>query len=276
MKVTIGFSPCPNDTFIFDALVNKKIDLEELEFEIILEDVETLNDMAMYNRLDVTKLSYHAFAFVSENYLLLTSGSALGGGCGPLLISKDFIPENKVEYCVIGIPGKFTTANLLLSIAYPQALTKKELVFSQIEDALLKDEIDAGVIIHENRFTYEKKGLKKIADLGAYWEENYHAPIPLGAIAVKRNMPVELQQKINRVIKTSVLHAMEHRTDAMPYVKQHAQEMDENVMMQHIQLYVNDFTADLGPEGKEAIQKLFSIAMAQKIIPSLHHPLFVQ
>ncbi|MFN0275418.1 MAG: menaquinone biosynthesis family protein [Chitinophagales bacterium] len=276
MKFTFGFSPCPNDTFIFDAIANHKIDLEGLEFDIILEDVETLNEMALHEQLDITKLSYHAFAYVSENYILLQAGSALGSGCGPLLISKDPIPESKLEYCVIGIPGKFTTANLLLSIAYPEAYTKKEMLFSEIENALLKEEIDAGVIIHENRFTYEKKGLRKIKDLGEYWETHYAAPIPLGAIAVKRNIDEDLLKKVSSVLRRSVAYAMQNTEQAMSYVKEHTQEMKEEVMQQHINLYVNDFTVHLGEKGREAVEKLFSVAMQKKIIPGVYKPLFVQ
>lgn len=275
MKLTLGFSPCPNDTFIFDAIVNDKIDLEDVVFDVLLEDVETLNEMALQQKLDITKMSYHAYAYVSNNYILLSSGSALGRGCGPILISKDEIPVEKVDYCVIGIPGKLTTANLLLSIAFPEAGTKKELLFSDIEDALLKDEIDAGVIIHENRFTYQEKGLLKILDLGTYWEENFHAPVPLGAIAIKRNIDSSLQQKINRIINRSVLYALENPEQSMPYVRMHAQEMEDAVMQQHISLYVNDFTVDLGAKGKIAVEKIFDYGFQKKIIPALYYPIFV-
>lgn len=276
MKLSLAFSPCPNDAFIFDAIANKKIDLEGLEFDILLEDVETLNHWALHGRTDITKLSYHAYAYVSSNYILLNSGSALGRGCGPLLISKDEIPKSKLEYCVIGIPGRLTTANLLLSLAFPSAITKKEMVFSEIEDALLRDEIDAGAIIHENRFTYEKKGLRKILDLGAHWEENYQAPIPLGAIAVKREFDTDMQKKIDRIIRRSLEHAFADPAGAMPYVREHAQAMEESVMQQHIQLYVNDFSLDLGTEGKEAIRKLYAEGQQKNIIPVLHEPIFLQ
>ncbi len=276
MKLTLAFSPCPNDAFIFDAIANKKIDLEGLEFDILLGDVETLNHWALHGRTDITKLSYHAYAYVSENYILLNSGSALGRGCGPLLISKDEIPKAKLEYCVIGIPGRLTTANLLLSLAFPSAITKKEMVFSEIEDALLHDEIDAGAIIHENRFTYEQKGLKKILDLGAYWEDNFHAPIPLGAIAVKRELDAALQKKIDRIIRRSLEHAFSDPAGTMPYVRMHAQAMEETVMQQHIALYVNDFSLDLGVEGKEAVKKLYAEALNKNIIKPLHEPIFLQ
>ncbi|MBC8047002.1 MAG: 1,4-dihydroxy-6-naphthoate synthase [Fimbriimonadaceae bacterium] len=276
MKLTLGYSPCPNDAFIFDAIANKKIDTEGFEFDVMLEDVETLNEMALHETLDISKLSYHAYAYVSEKYILLTSGSALGRGCGPLLISKYKIPQTKIEYCVIGIPGKLTTANLLLSVAFPEALTKKGLIFSKIEDALLKDEIDAGVIIHENRFTFEKKGLQKIIDLGEYWENKYKLPIPLGGIAIKRNFDIDTQKRINRIVRNSVEFALQNPAQTMNYVKEHAQEMETSVMQQHIELYVNDFTVDLGEEGKNAVEKLYTIAQSKKIIPSVRYPLFVQ
>jgi 1,4-dihydroxy-6-naphthoate synthase len=276
MKLTLGFSPCPNDTFIFDALVNGKIDTQGLAFEVYIEDVETLNALAMQGKLDITKISYHAYAYVSETYLLLHAGSALGRGCGPLLIAKDNIPEHHIPHCVIGIPGRFTTANLLLGIAYPQAITKKEMLFSEIENQLLDDKIDAGVIIHENRFTYKDKGLRLITDLGAYWETRFSAPIPLGAIAVKRMLDPDLQRTINNLMQQSVVYANTHPLDAKDFVRQYASEMDANVMQQHIALYVNAFTETLGEEGKHAVEKLFDIAMLHKIIPGIHHPFFVQ
>lgn len=275
MKLSIGFSPCPNDTFIFDALIHHKIDTEGIEFNVHLEDVETLNHFAMQEKLDITKLSFHAYAFASENYLLLSSGSALGKGCGPLLISKDEIAEQKVQYCVIGIPGRFTTANLLLNIAYPDAMTKKELLFSEIEDALLNDEIDAGVIIHENRFTYQNKGLKKITDLGEFWEQNYHAHIPLGGIAIKRSIDVRIQQKINTLIRKSIEYAFQNPDSSKTYVKINAQEMEEHIIQQHINLYVNNFSIELGDEGKKSIALLYQAAGEKKCIPPLTYPIFI-
>ncbi len=275
MKLSLGFSPCPNDTFIFDALAHQKIDTEGLEFEIVFADVETLNTKAQHEDLDITKLSYHAYAYMSKNYQLLTSGSALGKGCGPILISKDDIPRSKIEFCLVGIPGKLTTANFLLSLAFPEAATKKEYVFSEIENALLSDAIDIGVIIHENRFTYEAKGLKKIIDLGEWWEKKYQLPIPLGGICVRRNFDNELKQKINRVLKRSVEFAMKNPEQSMGFVRQHSQEMEEEVMKKHIQLYVNDFTIDLGTKGKNAVEKLYEVAMEKRIVGGMVYPLFV-
>ena len=275
MNLSIAYSPCPNDTFIFDALAHQKIDTEGLTFDIIHGDVETLNREAMDGKYDITKLSYHAFAYMSNQYQLLTAGSALGRGCGPLMISKDEIPRSKIEFCLIGIPGRLTTANFLMTLAFPEAENKKEMVFNEIENALLNDAIDIGLIIHENRFTYIHKGLKKIIDLGEWWEKKYQLPIPLGGIVTRRDFEPELQLKINRVVKRSVEFALANPAQTMQYVRDHAQEMDEQVMQQHIALYVNDFSVDLG--GRRIIKKktLYEVAAEKKIIPGMHYPLFV-
>lgn len=274
-KISLGFSTCPNDTFIFDAMVHQKIDTEGLEFNVIIGDVEELNNKALKNELDVTKISYHAFSKIADNYLLLDSGSALGYKNGPLLISKHKIYPDEVNDIKIAIPGVNTTANLLLSIAFPKAKNKKEYLFSDIEEAVLSGETDAGLIIHENRFTYEKKGLKKIIDLGEYWEKETGLPIPLGGIAVKRSLNHELQLKINRVLKRSVEYAFENPKSAFPYIKQYAQEMDEEVMYKHIELYVNDFTKDLGENGREAIKVLFEKAISLGVLPEMNKKIFL-
>lgn len=266
MKLTIGYSPCPNDCFIFDALIHGKIDTEGLQFDVLLEDVETLNKKALKGELDITKLSYHAYAYVLENYILLRSGSALGFNCGPILITRH--PERSLrmdENLKIAIPGKLTTANLLVSIAYPNATNKIEYVFSDIENAVLSGEVDAGLIIHENRFTYQDRGLKKIMDLGEFWDSLIHAPIPLGGIVIKRNLSNDLQQKVNRLIKKSVEYAFANPESSMAYVKEHAQEMSEEVMKKHIALYVNDFSIDLGETGINAVQLLFNKAKELKL-----------
>lgn len=258
MKLTLGFSPCPNDTYIFDALVNKKIDTEGLDFEVVLEDVETLNRWALEGKLDITKLSFPTFFQSLEKYILLTSGSALGKGVGPMLISKELINNEQeiINSKTIAIPGENTTAHLLFSLAYPSATNKKFTVFSKIEDAVIHGEVDCGVIIHENRFTYQSKGLKKIIDLGEYWETQQKVPIPLGGIAIKRNLPDAIIKKVNRLIKNSLEFANRNYPNIPPYVKEHSQEMSEDVMRQHIQLYVNDFSLDLREEGKQAIKIL--------------------
>jgi 1,4-dihydroxy-6-naphthoate synthase len=277
-KLSLGFSPCPNDCFIFDAIVNNRIDLEGLSFDIRMEDVETLNKCAIEGELDCTKLSFHAFAHLSNTYQLLNSGSALGFNCGPLLISKREISNDEIlsNQIKIAIPGKLTTANFLLSIAFPKANQKKEMLFSEIENAVLNNEVDAGLIIHENRFTYEQKGLKKIIDLGEYWENLIHAPIPLGGIVIKRELSFEIKQKVDRIIKKSVQYAFSHPEDSMVFIKQNAQEMDPKVMQQHIKLYVNEFSLDLGDTGKNAVELMMSKAKELNLIPDLNNELFIE
>jgi 1,4-dihydroxy-6-naphthoate synthase len=266
MKLTIGYSPCPNDCFIFDALIHNKIDTEGLEFEVQLDDVETLNKKALNGELDITKLSYHAYAYALENYILLRSGSALGFNCGPLLITRHPERSRRMDDDLkIAIPGKLTTANLLLSIAYPNLKNKIEYVFSDIENAVLSGEVDAGLIIHENRFTYQEKGLEKIIDLGEFWDSLIHAPIPLGGIVIKRSLSTDIQQKVNRLIKKSVEFAFANPESCMRYVKAHAQEMSEEVMKKHIALYVNDFSIDLGETGVNAVKLLFDKAVELKL-----------
>lgn len=274
MKLTLGFSPCPNDTFIFDALVNGHLNTGDLEFEVVLEDVETLNKMAKEGKLDITKLSFHAYAYVSDQYQILQAGAALGKGCGPLLISADPIPLSKVDYCVVGIPGRLTTANLLFSLAFPDAITKKELVFSAIEQELLDDRIDVGVIIHENRFTYESKGLHKLLDLGTFWEEKYGVAVPLGGIMIRRSLGDAVQHRVNDLIRQSVSYAFSHPEVSAPYVAQHAQEMDPAVMQQHISLYVNEHSLDLGEDGRSAIEHMYRETHAIGLTPAVLQPIF--
>lgn len=271
MKLTLGYSPCPNDTFIFDAMIHHRIDTEGLEFEVQLGDVEQLNQKAFANELNITKLSYHAYAYLIQSYALLTSGSALGNNCGPLLIAKTAISKDAVKDKTIAIPGKYTTANFLLNLAFPEAKQKQETLFSTIEKQVIEEEVDAGLIIHENRFTYQDKGLVKIIDLGEWWEQTTKLPIPLGGIVVQRTIPLEIQQKINRVLRRSIEFAFKHPEASLPYVRMHAQEMDLDVIQQHISLYVNDFSVDLGTKGKEAIQYLFDTAVQVGLIeqPSL-------
>lgn len=260
MHLKIGYSPCPNDCFIFDALVHKKIDTGKYTFEPILEDVETLNQWAMQGKLPITKLSYHAFYYLQDTYQLLNSGSALGFNCGPLLISKKQITDPEKEINTIAIPGKLTTANFLLSIAYPALQNKKVMLFSDIEGAVLKGEVNAGLIIHENRFTYEQRGLKKVRDLGEFWDGLIHAPIPLGGIVAKKDLGQEVIQDIDNLIRKSVEFAFANPESSMPYVRAHAQEMSEDVMKKHIQLYVNDFSVSLGEVGTNAVKLLFEKA----------------
>jgi len=275
MKLTLGFSTCPNDTFIFDAMIHKKVDTEGLEFDVVLADVEELNRNAFTGNIDVTKLSYHAFAYIANNYKLLTSGSALGYKNGPLLISKRKIYREEIADLKVAIPGKYTTANLLFSIAFPKVKEKKEYLFSDIEEAILDGEVDAGVIIHENRFTFEKKGLKKIIDLGEDWEEKTKSPIPLGGIVIQRKFDLETQQKVNRVLKRSVEFALANPNSSYRFVKNYAQEMNDDVIWKHIDLYVNNFTVDLGEIGKKAVKILFDRAISGKIIEPVQDDIFV-
>ncbi len=275
MTLTLGFSPCPNDTFIFDAMIHNRIDTEGVNFEVIMEDVEALNQRAFRRELAVTKLSYHAFAYLVDDYALLESGSALGNGVGPLLIAKKEMMQELVNQSLIAIPGKFTTANFLFSLAYPEAAKKQEFVFHDIENAVLDGRVGAGVIIHENRFTYAQRGLVKLMDLGAFWEETTQMPIPLGGIVVRRDLPLDIQQKVERIMKRSVEYAFAHPSASRDFVAQHAQEMDEKVRQQHIDLYVNSFTVGLGKEGRAAVETLFEKATALEIIPSYAKQIFL-
>jgi len=275
MQLTLGFSTCPNDTFIFDALIHNKIDTEGLQFNTVLADVEELNRNAFAGTIDITKLSYHAFAHIANNYKLLTSGSALGYKNGPLLISKRKIYPDEVHDVKVAIPGKYTTANLLFSIVFPNVKEKREYLFSDIETAILDEEVDAGVIIHENRFTYEKRGLKKIIDLGEDWEEKTNRPIPLGGIVIHRKFNDEIQQKVNRVLRRSVEFAFKNPASSYRYVKSYAQELNDDVIKKHIDLYVSNFTTDLGEEGKSAVITLFERAKKEKIITSVPDDIFV-
>ena len=274
--LTLAISPCPNDTFIFDAMLHHKIDTEDLDFNLVFADVEQLNQAAFQQQFDITKLSYHAYAYVAENYVLLRSGSALGNSCGPMLIGKNSLTDEAVEKSRICIPGKYTTANLLFSLKYPNVQQKEFVVFSDIEHKLLSDEFDAGVIIHENRFTYEQKGLKKIIDLGEFWEQTYKAPIPLGGIAIRRNMELETQLSVERIIKRSIEFAFAHPESSKEFVAQHSQEMSAAVCKQHIDLYVNTFSLELGSEGEKAVNTLYRIAQENNIIPALKKPVFIQ
>jgi len=278
MKLSLGFSPCPNDCFIFDAIVSRRIDLEGLEFSVRLADVEELNAAALAGQAQITKLSYHAYAFCVARYVLLDAGSALGRNCGPLLISKRAISKDDVAggKLRIAIPGQYTTANFLLGLAFPSAQHKTELLFSAVEGAVLNGEFDAGLIIHENRFTYEAKGLKKIIDLGEFWEAETGAPIPLGGIVISRLLSDDVKRAVNRIVRRSVEYAFAHRDASLPFVRQHAQEMSEEVMYRHIDLYVNEFSVELGAEGRRAVELLFDRARAAGIIPAPPKSLFLE
>ena len=260
MKLTLGFSPCPNDPFIFDALVNNKIDTEGLEFEPILEDVETLNEWALQGKIAVTKLSFPAFFQSLDKYVLLNAGSALGKGVGPLLITANAqYSTTNFQHSSIALPGLNTTANLLFSFAYPELKNKIFMRFDKIEDYALNNPDILGVIIHENRFTYAQKGLHKVADLGEIWEEKMKVPIPLGGIAISQSVKHSVALKVDRIIRKSLEFAFSNYPVITDYVKQHSKAMSEDVMRQHIDLYVNNYSLALGDEGKEAVQKLYYV-----------------
>lgn len=275
MKLSLAFSPCPNDTFIFDAMVHGRIDTEGLEFDYKLADVEELNRKALASEVDITKISYHAYAYVSKNYLILDSGSALGYRNGPLLISKRKLEASDLDKLKIAIPGKYTTANLLFSIFWPGVTNKTEYLFSSIEEALLNDLVDAGLIIHETRFTYKKRGLHKIADMGEYWEKLTGLPIPLGAIVINRKVDEDISLKINRVLRRSLEYAFKDSFASYNFVAENAKEMNSTVMNNHIKLYVNEFTLNLGTKGREAVNTLFRIASEKGVIPSLPDRIFL-
>lgn len=277
MNLTLGFSPCPNDCFMFDAMVHRRIDLEGLEFDVRMADIEALNAAAFAGDVDITKLSFHAYAYCADDYVLLDAGSALGRNCGPLLISQRPISPEEVAagHLRIAIPGKYTTANFLLSLAFPRATDKSECLFSDIEGGVLDGRFDAGLIIHENRFTYADRGLKKIIDLGEFWESETGAAIPLGGIVINRRLPDDVRQRVNRVMRRSVEYAFANRDASLPFVRAHAQAMSDDVMYKHIDLYVNDYSVDLGVDGRRAVEILFERARASGVIPEMNEGLFL-
>lgn len=275
MKISLGFSPCPNDTYIFDALVNGKIDKGDLEIELVMDDVQTLNEKALAGEIDVTKISYGSLPLVLDKYVLLDAGGALGMGVGPLLIGKVDIPTSAVRQCTIAIPGKYTTAHVLFSLAYPEATNKVFVRYDEIEDYVLSgpaslDNIQAvklGVIIHENRFTYEQKGLSRITDLGNYWENETGLPVPLGGIVARRELPVKVLLSLNELIKQSLEYANKHNQSLNTFITSNAQEMSEEVMRKHIELYVNEFSLTLGSRGRAAVERFVQVHSAINKIP---------
>lgn len=269
-RITLGFSPCPNDTYIFDALVNGKMDTKGYSFETVMADVEELNKWATQGKLDVTKLSYNALGHLTDKYTLLRSGSALGRGCGPLLICKKKIgfQDQNLNNLEIAIPGKMTTANFLLMHALPEASRKKEVLFSEIEGVVKNEDFPLGVIIHENRFTYAQHGLQLVVDLGAYWEETTKMPIPLGGIVASNSLTKDEQIEISMLIRESVRIANQNPSDSFNYRKAHSAEMDENVMKSHIDLYVNEFSVDLMEEGEEAVNFFIASGIEKGIFPA--------
>ena len=266
MKLSLGFSPCPNDTFIFDALVNKKINTGDLTFEPVLEDIETLNKWSAEGKLNITKLSFPAFFQNLDRYISLPSGGALGNGVGPLLVATKQLSPNEINNSKIAIPGEKTTANFLFSFAFPNANNRFPILFSAIEDIVLNGEADLGLLIHENRFTYHQRGLIKIMDLGEYWQQQTGLPIPLACIAIKNSIDKKIQIQVGNLIKKSIEYALENYPFIAPYVKEHSQTMEEEVMRKHISLYVNNFSIDLGEKGKAAVEKFYKVFTGGKSI----------
>jgi len=267
-QLSLGFSPCPNDTFIFNALVHGLA--SDIGLDIappVLADVETLNEWAMQGRLDVTKLSFHALGHVLDNYVLLHSGSALGRGCGPLLIAKKPIDRLRLPGARIAIPGRYTTAAMLLRMYEPECMDLVPMRFDQIMAALSRDEVDAGVIIHESRFTYQEQGFIALRDLGEWWEETSGCPIPLGGIAARRSLGDDLLDLLSKGIRQSVMMAFENPSGSEDYIRAHAQEMDDKVIHDHIDLYVNNFSLELGREGRNAIELFLTHGREAGILP---------
>lgn len=275
-KLTLGFSSCPNDTFIFDAMIHHKIDTEGLEFELIIADVEELNKRAFEAELDITKISFNAFTRLTNQYILLDSGAALGENCGPLIIANEEMPIAALNSKKIAIPGVNTTANLLMTFSFPQAENKIEMLFSDIENAVIEGKVDAGLIIHESRFTYQDKGLIKLADIGEIWETKTGTPTPLGGIIAQRNLGNELLEKINRVLRRSVEFAFKNPKSGLEFIRLHSQEMSEEVMYKHIELYVNEHSISLGNSGRKSVEKLFEIAFELGLIDEIADKIFLE
>lgn len=269
-KLSLGFSPCPNDTFIFYALVHGLIPLEHVSLaQPVLDDVETLNKWALKAKLDITKLSFNALGHVLNDYVVLSSGAALGRGCGPLLVTR---PGLSLDFtnATIAIPGIYTTAAMLLRLYEPLAENLQVMRFEEIMPAVASGKVDAGVIIHESRFTYQKLGLKAIQDLGEWWEKRTGLPIPLGCIAAKRNLARDVQIELDQAVKASLEWARKSPEKCMDYIRAHAQEMEDNVLQSHIGLYVNDFSLHIGEEGKSAVEELLRRGREAGIFPQIN------
>lgn len=271
--LSLGYSPCPNDTFIFYALVHGKVRAPGLEFREELHDVETLNRLAQDGGLDVTKVSYHALGHLRGHYALLRSGGALGRGCGPLVVARPGTRLSDLKQGIIAIPGALTTAFLLLRLYDPSITNVRIMTFDRIMDAVARTDVDAGLIIHESRFTYPGYGLEKLLDLGEWWEHSFGLPIPLGGILGKRSLGRDLLLRIETGVRESLRYAQAHPDEVLRYCRQHSQEMDEAVMKQHIDLYVNAYTLDLGEEGLRAIDALFAEADKRGVLRRTPEPL---
>jgi 1,4-dihydroxy-6-naphthoate synthase len=271
--LTLGYSPCPNDTFIFYALIHGKVRIPGIDFRERIEDVETLNQLALEGRLDVTKISYHALGRLRERYALLRSGGALGRGCGPLIVAKPGVNLADLRKGAVAVPGNLTTALLLLRLFDPSITNVQVMTFDRIMDAVVKGDVIAGLIIHESRFTYPLYKLVKLLDLGEWWESGTGLPLPLGGILGRRSLGKDVLLQVEAGIRESLRYAYAHADEVLGYCRQHSQEMSEEVMRSHIDLYVNDFSLDLGDEGIRAVRKLFAEAEARAALPHSDKPL---
>lgn len=271
--LSLGYSPCPNDTFIFCALTQGRIP-DAPRCREVLEDIETLNTLALERRLDMTKISFHALGHLRDHYVLLGAGGALGRGCGPLVVSREPCAPERLKGRRIALPGRLTTAALLLRLFDPTLDQLVYLPFDEIMPACGRGDVDAGVIIHESRFTFGEYGLSQVIDLGAWWEEETGFPIPLGGILARRDLGGAMHERLDRSIRLSIEYAYAHPAEVRPYIRQFAQEMDESVMQRHIDLYVNEYTLQYGEDGEAAIRDLYARAERADIIPSSPHGLF--
>jgi 1,4-dihydroxy-6-naphthoate synthase len=273
MKLTLGFSSCPNDTFIFDALVNSKIN-HRFSFDITIADVEELNLLAQAGELDVTKMSCLAYSCAASKYLICESGSALGRGNGPLFVSKMKVYPDEIPFLKIAVPGEYTTAAFLLKYAFPTVRKPEVLLFSEIEDALLNNEVDAGVLIHEGRFTYRDKGLQLIRDLGERWELFTKQPVPLGCIALNRNLPEDVRRDFSTALRDSIIFAADNPASSREYVRKYAREQSEEITGKHIELFVNDYTLALRDDGRKAVEFFLNETKRLEIVQSLPEQIF--
>lgn len=273
--LTLGFSPCPNDTYIFHALIHGLVDAGGLRFRERLEDVETLNRLVLDGALELSKISYHLLGFVRDDYVLLRSGGALGRGCGPLVVARDDRPMESLRRGRVAVPGRHTTACLLLRLFDPTLEHLVFMPFHEIMGAVARGEVDAGVIIHESRFTFADLGLVRLLDLGEWWERTTGHPIPLGGIVARRSIGRETAATVERALRASIEYAQEHPDVSLPYIRSHSQEMSDEVCASHIGLYVNRFSVDLGAEGEEAVHTLLDRGTAAGLFPASDRPLFL-
>ncbi|MDP6545447.1 MAG: 1,4-dihydroxy-6-naphthoate synthase [Phycisphaerae bacterium] len=266
MKLTVAYSPCPNDTFMFHDLASGKLTMPDRRIEVQLHDVETLNRMALAGTFDVTKVSFHTYLLVRKQYQLLSVGAALGFGCGPLVVSNGSIAASEIAGARVAVPGKLTTAHLLLELWEPRITNKVFVRYNKVMDMVAGGEVDAGVIIHEGRFVYEQAGLELLSDLGLWWQEQTQLPIPLGGIVARKSLGKETISRFESVLREAIGNSMADPAGTREYVLQHAAEMDSNVLDEHIKAFVNDYSLDLGDEGRSAVAEMRQRAQAAGII----------